>query len=133
MDLIYMITPGTSEIESNSIMPLSTIARRTGRIIKSNTNSVLLSAPGYYRVTASITFTAPAEGDVTVDLQKGGIAVPGITASATITTPTTEIENITLSGVVRVFPLDSIAVLTLFNSGVAITSSNISFEVEYLG
>lgn len=130
--LIYMITPTTSAVTSGGVLPLSTIARRRGKLITSETDSILLGAPGYYKVTATITFTAPAAGDVTIQLQKDGVVVPGITASETITTATTEIRTITLSGIVRVPCCGDAASLSLVNTGVAITTSNISIDVEYL-
>jgi len=130
--LIYMITPTVTDIASGSVLPLSTIARRRGRSITSETDSILLNTPGYYKVTATITFTAPAAGDVTIELRKDGIAVPGITASETITTATTEIRTVTLSGIVRIPCCCDSASLSLVNTGVAITTSNISIDVEYL-
>lgn len=130
--LIYMITPTTATVESGGVLPLSTIARRRNRSISSETDSVLLGAPGYYKVTATVTFTAPEAGTVTVQLRKDGVAVPGITASTTITTADTEVRTLTLSGIVRVPCCGDAVSLSLVNTGVAITTSNISFDVEYL-
>ena len=132
-NLIYMITPATTSIPSNSILPLTTIARRTGRILKNNSDSIILGAPGYYKIAITATFTAPEAGDVTLVAQKNSIAIPGITASTTITTATTEISTLTLSGIIRVMPFEGASVLSILNSGVAITSSNISVDIEYLG
>lgn len=131
--LIMMITPTASSVVSGGTIPLSTIARRTGRVVSSSNDSILLNLPGYYKITASITFTAPVAGDVEVVLQKNGVSVPGITASASITTADTEIASLAISGIVRVFPIDSIATLTLVNLGVAIDTSNVEIDVEYLG
>ncbi len=130
--LIYMITPTTSAVTSGGVLPLSTIARRRGKIITSETDSILLSAPGYYKVTVTVTFTAPAAGIVSMQLRKDGIAVPGINASETITTATTEVRTLTMSGVVRVPCCGDSASLSLVNTGVAVTTSNISIDVEYL-
>ena len=131
--LIMMITPTASSVVSGGVLPLSTIARRTGRVVSSSNDSILLNLPGYYKVTATATFTAPEAGDVEISLQKNGVSVPGITASTTVSTADTVVSSIALSGIVRVFPVDSIATLTLINSGVAIETSNIEIDVEYLG
>lgn len=132
-NLIMMITPTASSVVSGGVLPLSTIARRTGRVITNSGDSILLNCPGYYKVIATITFTAPAEGDATISLQKNGVDVPGIIASTTVSTAETVISSLTLNGIVRVFPVDSIATLTLVNSGIAIDTSNIEIDVEYLG
>lgn len=132
-NLIFMITPVVSEIPAGGVLPLTTIARRTGRVLRSGNNSVLLGLPGYYKVNITATFTAPAEGDVNITLQKNSLDVPGITATTTISTATTETRSLALSGVIRVMPFENIATLTILNNGVAIETSNISIDVEYLG
>lgn len=132
-NLIFMITPTTETVVSGSVLPLTTIARRTGRIIRSGNNSILLGAPGYYKVTATATFTAPTAGDAEIKLQKASTDVPGIVAGTTVATATTEINSLTISGVVRVLPFESVATITILNSGVDITTSNISIDIEYLG
>lgn len=131
--LIFMTNTGVSSVLANGIIPLPTIQRRRGRIIQSGSNSVTLNAPGYYKVNATVTFTAPVAGNVTIALQKSGVNVPGIVGSETIITATTEISQITLSGIVRVGCGEGVATLTLVNNGVAITTSNVSLDVEYIG
>lgn len=131
--LIMMITPTASSVVSGGTIPLATIARRTGRVVSSSNDSILLNCPGYYKVTATVTFTVPVVGVVTIDLHKNGVEIPGITASASVETATTEVDSLALSGIIRVFPIDSIATLTLVNSGVAIDTSNVEIDVEYLG
>ena len=130
--LIYMTSTTESAVLANGVIPLTTIQRRRGKVIQNGTNSVILNAPGYYKVTASVTFTAPVAGDVTVELQKNNVSVPGVSGSETITTATTELRTITLTGIVRVFCSEDITTLTLVNTGVAITAENVAFDVEYL-
>lgn len=131
--LIYMINNGASSVLANGVIPLTTIARRRSRCIQNDSNSIILNAPGYYKVTATVTFTAPVAGDISIEIQKNGVPVPGLVGSTTITTAETEIEQITLNGIVRVGCGEGAAALTLVNTGVAITTSNVSFDVEYLG
>ena len=131
--LIFMTTTTNSSVLANGIIPLTTVQRRRGRVIQNGTNSVLLNAPGYYKVTGSITFTAPVAGIITAQLQKNNINVSGVTASATITTATTEVRTLNISGIVRVYCNEDVATLTLVNTGLAITVQNVALDVEYLG
>ena len=51
----------------------------------------------------------------------------------TITTATTEVRTLNISGIVRVTYGEGFGALTLVNSGVAITTSNVEIDVEDLG
>lgn len=130
--LIFMTTTTNSSVLANGIIPLTTVQRRRNRSVQDGTNAVILNSPGYYKVTASVTFTAPAAGEISIKLQKNNIDVPGVTASTTITTATTEVRTLNISGIVRVFCNEGVATLTLVNSGLAATVQNVSFDVEYL-
>ena len=130
--LIFMINNSTSSVLENGIIPISVIARRRGRIIQEGSNSIVLNAPGYYKVNLSVTFTAPVAGNVSISLNNNGVPVQGITGSETITTAETEVRTITLSGVVRTF-CNSVSSLTIVNTGVAIETSNVAIDIEYLG
>ena len=65
--------------------------------------------------------------------QRNGVDLVGMTSSTTITTATTEVRTLNISGIVRVFCNEDLVTLTLVNSGLAITTSNIEIDVEYLG
>jgi len=131
---IFAITPTTAAVTAGGVLPLTTIARRQcGCVNQLGSDSIILERTGYYKVTATATFNAPAAGDVTINLTKDGVAVPGITATETITTADTEVRSIAVSGIVRVNCGSGAAVLQLVNAGVAINTSNISLDVEYLG
>ena len=130
--LIYLVTPTLASILADGIIPLSTIARRRSYAIQQSNDSILLNAPGYYKVSLNITFTAPEAGDVTVELRQDGVAVPGATATETITTATTEVRTISFDVIVRVPCCGAPSTLTFVNTGVAISSSNIAVNVEYL-
>lgn len=130
--LIYLVTPTLASILADGILPLSTIARRRSYAIQQSNDSILLNAPGYYKVSLNITFTAPEAGDVTVELRQDGVAVPGATATETITTATTEVRTISFDAIVRVPCCGAPSTLTFVNTGVAISSSNIAVNVEYL-
>ena len=130
--LIYVINNGASSVLANGVIPLTTIARRRGKCIQNDSNSIILNAPGYYKVNVTVTLSAGAAGIVSIALQKNGITIPGMTGATTITTATTENRQVVISGIVRVNCYEGAAALTLVNTGIAITTSNVSIDVEYL-
>lgn len=131
--LIFKVTTTPATILAGGILPLTTIARRRGRLITSENDSISLNAPGYYKVTVTVTASGSEAGDVVLNVLKNGIEIPGLTASETITTATTELRTLTISGTVRVLCGEGSAVLTLVNaSTIGITTSNVSVAVEYL-
>ena len=127
IQLIDVTTTGSNAVATNGILPLSTITRRDGDCINLNGNSIILSDYGsnYYFVTVTVTFTAPEAGVVTLNLQQNGNNVVGATGSATVTTPTTEVRTISFSKIIRTFNCQGTTLLTVANTGVAATFSNI--------
>lgn len=131
--LIMVTTPTATSVLANGIIPLTTIQRRRGQVVTLSNNAISLNRPGYYKVNANVVFTAPVAGDVTVKAQKNGVDIVGMTSSTSITTATTEVDSVSISGIVRVNCCEGFATLTLVNSGVAITTSDVEIDVEYLG
>ena len=130
--LIYMTNTSNASVLADGIIPLSTIQRKYGCAIVEGTNSIILRVPGYYKVNATITLTAPAAGDAAIKLQKNNADVPGMESTETITTATTEVRSLTITGIVRVYCNEGFATITLVNSGVDATISNVSLDVELL-
>lgn len=131
--LIYLITTTTNAVAANGIIPLQTIARRRGCVVEQSGNSITLNRPGYYKITGSVVLNADAAGVATIKAQKNGVDIPGLTASTTITTPTTELRTANINGIIRVVCGEGAASITLINSGVAINETNVSLDIEYLG
>ena len=131
-NLTFMTTTTDQTVLTNGIIPLTTIQRKYGCAILPTSDGVLLSRPGYYKVNASVTFTAPTAGTISLQLQKNGVNVPGVTASTTITTATTEVRTLNISGIVRLNCVEGIATLSLLNTGEGITLNNAAFDIEYL-
>ena len=128
MSLIFKTTTTNQDVLADGIIPLTTISRRLGRAIQSSGNDIQLLVPGYYKVDASITFTAQTAGDITLVLEDNGIPVPGITASVTATADGTYTLNLT--GVIRAFCCAGARTLNLVNtSEVAITVTNVAITV----
>lgn len=131
---IFVGTTTAATVPAGGALPLTSILRRQcGCISQIGSDSVILERPGYYKVTGTVTFTAPAAGVATVVLTQDGSPVPGITASATVTTATTETRSIAVSGIVRVTCCTGSSTIQLVNSGMAVNTSNISLDVKYLG
>lgn len=129
MSLIYMTNTNPVDVAAGGTIPFS-VTRRTGCAIQNGTNSIILKKPGYYSINATVTFVAETEGDVTVELQKNNVAIPGITASVSAETATSGLYTLNLTGILRVFCYEGDAILTLVNnSSVALTVSNVSLQV----
>lgn len=131
---IYAVNTTSAAVVANGTLPLSTIVRRyvgdpRSCGINLSGNSVSLSEAGYYLVNVSATFTAPVAGVVSLALQDDGVAVPGATASTTITTATTEVRTLNLTAIVRVFCNSAPDALTIVNTGIAAIFSNIAIDV----
>lgn len=132
--LIYVATTTPSAVVANGTLPLATIVRRRGRDVNLSGNSIAITDTGsnYYLVTVTATFTAPVAGTIALALQQNGVAVTGATVSTTITTATTEVRSLSFSAIVRTFNDCTIDSLTVVNSGLAATFSNIAVAVEKL-
>lgn len=130
--LIDVATTTSTSVLAGGTIPLDTVVRRRGCDISQAGSSIAISDCGsnYYLVNVTATFTAPVAGVATITLQQNGAAVPGATASTTITTATTEVRSLSFSAIVRTFNCQQIIdTLTLVNSGVAITLSNVAVSV----
>lgn len=131
---IYVATTASSAVVANGTLPLSTIVRRRGNDVNLSGNSIALTDCGsnYYLVSVNATFTVPAAGVVTLNLQQNGVNVTGATASTTVTTPTTEVRSLAFTAIIRTFNNQGIDSLSVVNAGVAATFSNIAISVEKL-
>lgn len=126
---LFAITPTTATVTAGGALPLTTVARRITPRISLGSDSANIVVPGYYEIDASVTFTADAAGDVTITAYQNGEAIPGITATETVTTADTEVTTIALHGIIRVRCGEPVSITLANASGVAITTSNISLSV----
>ena len=131
MSAIYMISTNTASVLANGVVPLN-VAKRNNSVIMPGSNAAILKKPGYYGVYATVTFSAPEAGNISLAIQKNGVTVPGITAVETITTPDTEFRTVTIQGIVQVLCHEDTPALTLVNtSDAGITVTNASLVVIY--
>lgn len=128
---IYVANTTSTAVAAGGTLPLgSTPIRRYNQCaIDVAGNSIALKECGYYLVNINATFTAPVAGTVTLQLLDNSAAVPGATASRSVVTATTEVNTLSFSAIVRVFNGSAPDSLTIINSGVAATFSNIAVNV----
>ena len=124
----------TQTVESGSAYLFDTNRISTGCTVGhvQGTAAFTLTKPGYYYVTLNTTFSTTETGTATVELRNGGVAIPGATASVTITTAG-DITNVAISTIVKVLPscaaIDNTATITVVATGIDLTAttSNINF------
>ena len=132
--LIDVATTTSTSVLAGATLPLATIVRRRGRDVDLSGNSVAVIDCGsnFYLVTVTATFTAPVAGAISIALQQNGTTVTGATASTTITTASTEVRSLSFSAIVRTYNSVGIDALSIVNTGLAATYSNIDMTVVKL-
>lgn len=124
------------EVAINGLLTFTTDRILTGCTATRNGQTFQLNKPGYYYVTFNADGAATtAVGDIVVVLQNNGIAVPGAIATFT-TTVADDATNLAFSTIIRVPPsccaVDNTANLTLVNTGVATTYTNVNINITKL-
>ena len=106
------------------------------RVYDNTSTGVTLNWNGIYRVTATLVGTGTEAGDVTVQLFSNGVPVVGAISTQTITTPDTEFRTFVIEKFILVNNAEVLGVnstlaqtLTLENTGVGATFTNVTFDV----
>ena len=126
----------TQDVAINGLLTFTTDRVLTGCTATRNGQTFQLNKPGYYYVTFNADGAATtAVGDLIVVLQNNGVAVPGAIATFT-TTVADDAVNIAFSTIIKVPPsccaVDNTANLTLVNTGVAATFTNVNINITKL-
>ena len=126
----------SQEVAINGLLTFTTDRNLTGCTATRNGQTFQLNKPGYYYVTFNADGAATtAVGDIVVVLQNNGVAVPGAIATFT-TTVADDATNLAFSTIIRVPPsccaVDNTANLTLVNTGVAATYTNVNINITKL-
>ena len=126
----------SQEVAINGLLTFTTDRILTGCTATRNGQTFQLNKPGYYYVTFNADGAATtAVGDIVVVLQNNGVAVPGAVATFT-TTVADDATNLAFSTIIRVPPsccaVDNTANLTLVNTGVAATYTNVNINITKL-
>ena len=126
----------SQEVAINGLLTFTTDRILTGCTATRNGQTFQLNKLGYYYVTFNADGAATtAVGDIVVVLQNNGVAVPGAIATFT-TTVADDATNLAFSTIIRVPPsccaVDNTANLTLVNTGVAATYTNVNINITKL-
>ena len=126
----------SQDVAINGLLTFTTDRILTGCTATRNGQTFQLNKPGYYYVTFNADGAATtAVGDIIVVLQNNGVAVPGAIATFT-TTVADDATNLAFSTIIRVPPsccaVDNTANLTLVNTGVATTFTNVNINITKL-
>lgn len=99
------------------------------------TSTFILTKPGYYYVTFNTTFTTATAGDVVIELQNNGIAVPGANGAETITTAG-DTKSISFATIIKVAPscamVSNIASLAFVVTGIALDATTANVNITKL-
>ena len=130
----YNIT--SQAISTNGILAFTTDRILTGCTATRSGATFQLNKPGYYYVTFNADAAATETlGVLSMQLQNNGVAVPGAEASST-TTVAGNISNYAFSTIIRVPPsccaIDNTASLTVVNTGIDATYSNVNINITKL-
>ena len=126
---IYTANTTTQAVAIGGTIALGSIIRRFGCSVNLNGNGINLKDSGYYDVDVSVTAAPAAIGTVTVTLFRNGVAVPGATASAAVSTANNPV-NLSIAASVRENCCGDDSTLTLVLTGTASSVTNVGMVVE---
>lgn len=133
---VKTVNSNTTSVLANSIVPIgTTLTTGYNRCnIERIGDSVVIydKCSNGYKVSVNVTFTAPVAGNVGLIVQQNGAAVPGATATTTITTANTEVRNLSFSTIIKSSAGCTNDVITLVSGLLALSTSNVEFDVEAL-
>lgn len=133
---VKTVNSNSTSVLANSVVPIgTTLVTGYDRCnIERIGNSIVIydRCSNGYKVTANVTFTAPVAGTITLLMQQNGVNIVGATASTTITTAATEVRNLSFSTIVKSTSGTTNDIITLLTDSLAITASNVEFDVERL-
>lgn len=126
----------TQTVAVNGLLTFTTDRILTGCTATRDGNTFQLNKPGYYYVTFNAVAAATeAVGELIIELQNNGVAVPGAEAAST-TVAAGNNNNYAFATIIRVPPsccaVDNAARLTLVNTGVAATFENVNINITKL-
>ena len=134
--MISSYNNATQEVVVNGILSFSTDRILTGCTATRNGQTFQLNKPGYYYITFNADGAATTTpGNIVVVLQNNGISVPGAIATYTATAAD-DATNLAFATIIKVPPsccaVDNAVNLTLVNTGVAATFTNVNINITKL-
>ena len=106
---------------------------KTGISVRSNgSGSFTLNNPGLYLIIASVSGAGAAAGNLSIQINRNGVLIPG-TVQVANSTAATDIVNLTTSTIVDIprscACINNDAVITIVNSGIAGTFVNGAIQI----
>lgn len=83
--MLVAVSTTQTALSANQKIPLESAVIQTNQEARLNNGNIEIRKAGTFEILANFVFTATAAGDVTVQMQAGGVNVPGVTATATAT------------------------------------------------
>ncbi len=83
--MLVAVSTTQTALSANQKIPLESAVIQTNQETRLNNGNIEIRKAGTFEILANFVFTATAAGDVTVQMQAGGVNVPGATATATAT------------------------------------------------
>lgn len=109
MILLGLKNTTTQTIPAEGLIDFGTVYRKyiargyaNSCLDTSSTTAPTLAQKGMYHITVTVTFTADAAGDVTLQLLENSIPVPGAISVETVTTADTQVITTTFDYIVLV-------------------------------
>lgn len=141
--ILGLVNSASQDVVVNGLVDLGASYRHFGgknctgiNTFSYNSNSITLNHKGMYKITVVAVVSAPAVGDVTLQLEENSTILPGAIATETISTATTETRTMTIDYFVLVnndlilnYPTTTSKTITVRNIGVASTIENIVVNV----
>ncbi len=127
--VIYTVNQSIQTVPDGGAVSLGTIVRRYGCNLGLSGNAIVADGIGYYSIDASIVTTPTAAGNITATLFRNGVAIPGATATMSVSTVG---NTVTLSIPTEIRECCSgqgIASITCVLTGQASNVSNVAIRV----
>ena len=133
---IKTVSSTASSVLANGVVPIgNTLVTgycKAAMTLNGNSSiSVNDSCVNGYLAIVNATFTAPAAGTVALNVSRNGTPIDGATASTSVATANTEVRSLSFATIVKSVP-SAPDTITLVNSGVAATFSNVEFDIYRL-
>lgn len=134
--MLYIVNNAAQALVLDNNVNFGTNIVSTGCVAthSGGSTAIQLNKSGYYKVTGNILLSGTAAGVATMTLNVNGVAYPGAIASHTITTAG-DVVTLPIEAIVHVLPNcpcnnSTPATITLTNTGVDVTISNIAVSVS---
>lgn len=84
--LIQTVNTSPSDLLEGSTIPLGTVVRRFGCNCRLSGDAIEIEGAGYYTISGTVTLTPDVVGNITIALEKDGVALPGGTVIGSVST-----------------------------------------------